>query len=81
MVTMIREAIDDIRRYKRDREVNSKKYQRLTPRGPETIPSSNIHVGDIILVEKVGWLQKWFLCLKGQGMIMWQIQLSWQWIV
>ena len=53
MVTVIREAIDDIRRFKRDKEVNSKKYQRLTAHGLETIPSSDIHVGDIILVEKV----------------------------
>ena len=53
LVTMIREAIDDIRRYKRDKEVNSIKYIRTTRQGLEKIPSSDIHVGDIIIVEKV----------------------------
>jgi len=29
-VTMLRELLDDIRRYRRDREVNSQSYKKLT---------------------------------------------------
>ncbi|KAJ6649236.1 putative phospholipid-transporting ATPase IIB [Pseudolycoriella hygida] len=53
-VTICREAIDDFRRHKRDREVNSQKYTKLS--GPnqqtESVPSSKLKVGDIIVVEK-----------------------------
>ncbi|XP_037033898.1 probable phospholipid-transporting ATPase IIA isoform X1 [Bradysia coprophila] len=53
-VTICREAIDDLRRHKRDREVNSQKYTKLS--GPnqqtESVPSSKLKVGDIIVVEK-----------------------------
>ena len=51
-VTMIREAIDDFRRYQRDKEVNSSRYQKLTSRGKVSIASSELKVGDIIYVEK-----------------------------
>ncbi|KAF6031486.1 ATP9A [Bugula neritina] len=51
-VTMLRELLDDIRRYRRDREVNSQSYKKLTSRGETFVPSSDIHVGDIIIVEK-----------------------------
>lgn len=53
-VTIIREACDDLRRFKRDREVNSQKYKRLTKGegAMELISSSKLCVGDIILVEK-----------------------------
>ncbi len=54
LVTMIREAVDDIRRYRRDKEVNSQKFTKLTRRGPVKVPSSTIKVGDIVMVEKVG---------------------------
>ncbi|CAA9995373.1 unnamed protein product [Nesidiocoris tenuis] len=55
--TMIREAVDDIRRWKRDKEVNSQKYSRLGRRQDgvvttEFIPSSEISVGDLIYIEK-----------------------------
>ncbi|XP_008558016.1 probable phospholipid-transporting ATPase IIA isoform X1 [Microplitis demolitor] len=53
-VTTCREAVDDYRRYKRDKEVNGQKYKRLI-RGtdqPELIPSSKLKVGDMIIVEK-----------------------------
>ncbi len=51
-VTMIREAIDDFRRYQRDREVNSSRYVKLTPRGRVSVASSDLKVGDIVYVEK-----------------------------
>lgn len=52
-VTIFREAIDDFRRYQRDREVNSQKYRRLMKSGHlEMVPSSKLKVGDIIIVEK-----------------------------
>lgn len=50
---MLREFLDDLRRYKRDKEVNSKSYKKLTPGGETFVPSSDIQVGDIIIVEKV----------------------------
>lgn len=52
-VTIFREAIDDFRRFQRDREVNSQKYRRLMRSGQlEMVPSSKLKVGDIIIVEK-----------------------------
>ena len=52
-VTMIREAIDDFRRFKRDREVNSSKYVKLCgEKGQVSVSSSDLKVGDIIYVEK-----------------------------
>ncbi|KAK6616842.1 ATP synthase subunit 9 [Polyplax serrata] len=54
IVTMIREAIDDLRRYKRDKDVNSQKFRKLLGQSPffEYIPASQIVVGDMIYVEK-----------------------------
>lgn len=53
LVTIFREAIDDFRRYQRDREVNSQKYRRLMQTGCfELVPSSKLKVGDVIIVEK-----------------------------
>lgn len=53
LVTLFREAVDDIRRYQRDREMNSQKYRRLMHNGGlEMVPSSKLKVGDIIIVEK-----------------------------
>ncbi|XP_063217955.1 probable phospholipid-transporting ATPase IIB isoform X2 [Bacillus rossius redtenbacheri] len=52
-VTIFREAVDDIRRYQRDKEVNSQRYRRLARgRDPELVPSSKLHVGDLVIVEK-----------------------------
>ncbi|CAG2238567.1 E7.6.2.1 [Mytilus edulis] len=51
-VTMCREALDDYRRYRRDKEANSQKYKKLTRDGLISIPSSDIKVGDLIQVEK-----------------------------
>jgi phospholipid-translocating ATPase len=51
-VTMIREAIDDIRRWQRDREVNLTRYAKLTERGWVSVTSSQLKVGDIVEVGK-----------------------------
>jgi len=47
-ITMAKEAFDDIKRWRRDVEANSQKYQKLTSNGFITIPSSKIKVGDMI---------------------------------
>ncbi|XP_040841084.1 probable phospholipid-transporting ATPase IIB isoform X2 [Ochotona curzoniae] len=51
-VTIIREAIDEFRRFQRDKEVNSQLYSKLTVRGKVQVQSSDIQVGDLIIVEK-----------------------------
>ncbi|KAK3086037.1 hypothetical protein FSP39_012460 [Pinctada imbricata] len=51
-VTMCREAWDDFRRFRRDKEANSQKYRKLTRDGLIPIPSSNIKIGDLIVVDK-----------------------------
>lgn len=51
-VTMCREALDDYRRYRRDKEANSQKFRKLTRDGMVPVPSSNIKVGDLIVVDK-----------------------------
>ncbi|XP_060030052.1 probable phospholipid-transporting ATPase IIB isoform X2 [Erinaceus europaeus] len=51
-VTIIREAIDECRRFQRDKEVNGQSYTKLTARGRVQVQSSDIQVGDLILVEK-----------------------------
>jgi phospholipid-translocating ATPase len=50
-VTIAKEALDDYKRFKRDKEANSQIYQKLTPLGLVPIPSSEIQVGDYIQVE------------------------------
>ncbi|XP_033623031.1 probable phospholipid-transporting ATPase IIA isoform X6 [Fukomys damarensis] len=51
-VTVIREAVEEIRCYVRDKEVNSQVYSRLTARGTVKVKSSSIQVGDLLIVEK-----------------------------
>ena len=52
-VTLIREAVDDMLRYKRDKQVNSQYYYVLRRVGePKAMKSSKIKVGDIIQVNK-----------------------------
>ncbi|KAF9414264.1 putative aminophospholipid-translocase [Podila epigama] len=51
-VTIGKEAVDDMKRYKRDQEANSQRYQIVTPSGLKVIPSSKIRVGDMIVVKK-----------------------------
>lgn len=50
-VTISKEAYDDYLRNKRDKEVNSQKYQKLTKNGIVEIPSSDIKVGDLIIIQ------------------------------
>ncbi|EEB12761.1 cation-transporting ATPase, putative [Pediculus humanus corporis] len=54
IVTVIREAIDDLRRHQRDKVVNNQKYRRLINQPPfyEYVSSSKLMVGDMIYVEK-----------------------------
>uniref|UniRef100_A0A669C9D8 Phospholipid-transporting ATPase n=1 Tax=Oreochromis niloticus TaxID=8128 RepID=A0A669C9D8_ORENI len=52
-VTMVREAVDEVRRYQRDKEMNSQLYSKLTVRGKIQVKSSDIQVGDLIIVEKL----------------------------
>jgi phospholipid-translocating ATPase len=51
-VTMLREAYDDFKRYRRDKELNSQLYQILTYDGVKKVPSSQLKVSDIIIIEK-----------------------------
>ncbi|XP_078396035.1 putative phospholipid-transporting ATPase IIB isoform X2 [Cetorhinus maximus] len=51
-VTIVREALDEFRRYQRDEEMNSQLYSKLTIRGKVQVKSSDIQVGDLIIVEK-----------------------------
>ncbi|XP_078731924.1 putative phospholipid-transporting ATPase IIB isoform X3 [Lampetra fluviatilis] len=51
-VTMFREALDELRRFQRDKEMNSQLYSKLTVRGVAKVKSSDIQVGDLIIVEK-----------------------------
>ncbi|XP_028908503.1 probable phospholipid-transporting ATPase IIB isoform X2 [Ornithorhynchus anatinus] len=51
-VTMVREAVDEFRRFQRDKEMNSQLYSKLTIRGKVQVKSSDIQVGDLIIVEK-----------------------------
>ncbi|KAN0027458.1 hypothetical protein ACTFIU_010412 [Dictyostelium citrinum] len=50
-VTIFKEAYDDFKRYRRDKEANSQHYSKLTKNGFISIPSSDIKVGDFIKVE------------------------------
>ncbi|XP_012936830.1 probable phospholipid-transporting ATPase IIB isoform X3 [Aplysia californica] len=51
-VTMSREALDDYRRYRRDKEANSQKFKKLTRDGIIRVPSSDIQVGHLVILEK-----------------------------
>ncbi|CAG8437521.1 7140_t:CDS:10 [Diversispora eburnea] len=52
LVTMGKEAYDDWKRYKRDQENNSRKYEILTRNGKKIIPSSKLRVGDLVFIHK-----------------------------
>lgn len=52
LVTISKEAYDDIQRWKRDREANGQLYERLTLAGSERVPSAELHVGDLVVVHK-----------------------------
>ncbi len=52
-VTLLREAYDEIKCHKRDREINSAKYSRMNADGTtSTVASADIQVSDVIVVEK-----------------------------
>jgi len=52
-VTLLKEAADDITRYRRDKELNNKGVQKLQKnRGFVQIPSAKMRVGDIIKVRQ-----------------------------
>ncbi|XP_045502996.1 probable phospholipid-transporting ATPase IIB [Colias croceus] len=60
-VTVFREAIDDYRRYRRDKEVNRQRYERIVLDTPsegyrpfvtEQVSASALRVGDIVMLHK-----------------------------
>lgn len=51
-VTLLKEAYDDIKRFLRDKKENAQKYKKITPNGVKSVASSDIEIGDLILVEK-----------------------------
>ena len=88
-VTIFREAVDDIRRHQRDKEVNSQKYRRLV-RGrdtPELVPSSKLRVGDLVSVFELGiyiaaFVTRAFLPRKSESIgKMWEFQFNLQFIL
>ncbi|RXM96164.1 putative phospholipid-transporting ATPase IIA [Acipenser ruthenus] len=52
IITIGREAVEEIRCFIRDKEVNSQIYSKLSTRGTVKVKSSGIQVGDLIIVEK-----------------------------
>lgn len=46
-------ALDDLRRHRRDKEVNGQKYKRLLREAPyyEYVPSSKLQVGDMVNIK------------------------------
>uniref|UniRef100_A0A671NHE2 Phospholipid-transporting ATPase n=1 Tax=Sinocyclocheilus anshuiensis TaxID=1608454 RepID=A0A671NHE2_9TELE len=56
IITIVREAVEEMRCFLRDKEVNSQIYSKLSTRGTVKVKSSGIQVGDLIIVEKVGLL-------------------------
>lgn len=51
-LTLIKEGIDDFKRYKRDKEVNSEVYMKLVGDQFVPVPCSSLRPGDIVTVEK-----------------------------
>eukprot|EP00842_Homolaphlyctis_polyrhiza_P000579 jgi/Hompol1/1521/HPOL_003445-RA len=52
IVTMGKEALDDYKRFLRDKEANAQVYTRLSPFGEESVPSSALVVGDLVVIHK-----------------------------
>jgi phospholipid-translocating ATPase len=52
LITILKEASDDFKRYQRDKEANSQKFKKVTKNGLKDITSAEIKVGDIIQLEK-----------------------------
>lgn len=51
LITVIKEAYDDLVRWKRDNEVNSQIFTRITSTGKVSIPASKIKVGHMIEIK------------------------------
>ncbi|KRX07251.1 P-type ATPase, cytoplasmic domain N [Pseudocohnilembus persalinus] len=51
ILTMVKEAYDDYKRMKRDQEANSTKYKTFRHGSPITLKSSDLKVGDLVVVE------------------------------
>ena len=51
-IGLFREAVEDLIRYTRDKELNSRRYAKLTQRGPLSTASKDLKVGDIVYIEK-----------------------------
>jgi len=49
-ITILKEAWDDFQRYRRDKEMNNKKHEKLTRNGIKMTTSAKMKVGDIIKV-------------------------------
>jgi phospholipid-translocating ATPase len=50
-ITLMKEGYDDYKRYVRDKEANSQRYQKLTASGEKmSTPSSDLRVGDVVFV-------------------------------
>jgi len=49
-ITIIKEGVDDFKRYQRDKEANSQKYRKITQKGLIDISSADIQVGDILQI-------------------------------
>jgi phospholipid-translocating ATPase len=50
MITIAKEAVDDYKRFKRDKEANSQVYKRVTRQGLVDIASADIKEGDLIQI-------------------------------
>ena len=51
-VTFFKEGYEDLNRWRRDKEVNAQLYTKVTATGTATVRSSDLCVGDLVLVEK-----------------------------
>jgi phospholipid-translocating ATPase len=51
-VTLSKEAYDDYIRFSRDKEANSQIYEKLTENGRVWVPSSDLMVGDVVVIGK-----------------------------
>jgi len=47
-ITIIKEGVDDFKRYQRDKEANSQKYKKISDKGIVDLTSAEIQVGDIL---------------------------------
>ncbi|KAJ1515464.1 putative aminophospholipid-translocase [Coelomomyces lativittatus] len=52
LITMLKEAVDEYKRYKRDQEINTQPYRVLHQDTWKSLPSSQLQVGHVVVVEK-----------------------------